>query len=335
MIRMFAPAQFAEVFGFSPELEADRFGHHGDDVEAALAEYRSEHRVRLLFENGAGHEVPGATAHRFEIGTESFPPPDVRPRRLHLAEGGRLVDQPPAATGADQYRDDPDAGEEAYSKELLVDMDRFAATDVPIHWTRFPDGCTASYETEPLDAPLVLAGSGHVDLWLRPGTSDTAVQATLTEIRSDGHEVRLQCGWHRPVHRVEDPARSDDLRVDYTFAPEDRRALVPGEWIRFRLPVYPLTALLRPGSRLRLTLSTPGRDHPFWCFENPVVAGATHQVGRGGDRASALVLPVWDVAIEHPEDLPAPGALRGQPAREARPITNVGAVAEPVGSAGS
>lgn len=322
MIRMFAPAQFAEVFGFSPELEADRFGHHGDDLEAALTEYRAEPRVRLLFENGAGHETPGATAHRFEIGTDTFPPPGVQPLRLHLADGGRLVSDAPADAGADEYRDDPDAGEEAYSKELLVDMNRFAMPAVPIDWTRFPEGCTASYETEPLDQPVVLAGSGHVDLWLRPGTSDTAVQATLTEVRPDGHEVRLQCGWHRPVHRAEDPALSDELRVDYTFAPEDRRALVPGEWIRFRLPVYPLTALLRPGSRLRLTLSTPGRDHPFWCFENPVVDGAVHRVGRGGDHASALVLPVWDVVIDHPEDLPAPGALRGQPAREALPIRN-------------
>ncbi len=322
MIRMFAPAQFAEVFGFSPELESDRFSHHGDDVEAALAEYRSEPRVRLLFENGAGHDTPGATAHRFEVGTDVFPPEGVRPLRLHLAGGGQLAAEVPDAAGADEYRDDPEAGDEAYCKDLLVDMNQFAMPSVPIRWTRFDDACTAAYETEPLEAPLVLAGSGHVDLWLKPGTSDTAVQATLTEVRPDGHEVRLQCGWHRPVHRVEDQASADDLRVDYTFAPEDRRALVPGEWLHFRLPVYPVTALVRTGSRLRLTLSTPGRDHPFWCFENPVVEGATHQVGRGGDHASALVLPVWDVTIEHPDDLPPAGALRGQPAREALPITN-------------
>ncbi|HPU40264.1 MAG TPA: CocE/NonD family hydrolase, partial [Microthrixaceae bacterium] len=269
MIRMFAPAQFAEVFGFSAELEADRFTHHGDDAEAALAEYRAEPRVRLLFENGAGHEVPGATSHRFETSAASFPPEGVHPLRLFLADGGALVFDAPLDAGADRYTDDPDAGEEAYSKELLVDMNQFAKPSVAIHWTRFADEATASYETAPLDAPMVLAGSGHVDLWLRPGTTDTAVQATLTEVRPDGHEVRLQCGWHRPIHTVEDPARSDELRVDYTFAPEDRRALVAGEWVRFRLPIYPLTVLLRRGSRIRLTLSTPGRDHPFWCFENP------------------------------------------------------------------
>lgn len=322
LIRTFAPAQFAQVFGFETELEADRFDHHGDDVEAALAEYRNEPRVRLLYENGAGHETPRATAHRYEIGTVSFPPPDVRPGRWYLSDGGRLTSEPPATTGADEYLDDPDAGEHAYAKDLLADMNRFAHHDVPIDWTRFSDEHTAAYETDVLDDALVLAGSGHVDLWLSPGSKDTAVQATLSEILPDGHEVRLQCGWHRPVHRVEEASRSDELRVDYTFRPGDRRDLTQGEWIRFRLPIHPVSVVLRAGSRLRLTLSTPGRDHPFWCFENPLGDGRGHLVGRGGQRPSCLVLPVWDVEMDHPPEPPPAGSLRGRPARTAQPIRN-------------
>lgn len=322
LIRTFAPAQFATVFGFSPELEADRFDHHADDVDAALAEYRSEPRVRLMFENGAGHDVPGVTAHRFEVGVDSFPPPGVRPRRWFMDADGRLTADRPTVEAVDGYEDDPEAGEQAYRKDLLEHMNDFAMPAAPVEWTRFPDGCSASYETGDLAEPLVLAGAGHVDLWLRPATSDTAVQATLSEIRADGREVRLQCGWHRPVHRREDPLRSDDLRVDHTFATADRRSLEPGEWIRFRLPIHPVAVVLRSGSRLRLTLSTPGRDHPFWCFENPVVPGAVHGVGRGGAHASSLVMPVWDVELDAPPDLPLSGSLRGRPDRAALPIHN-------------
>lgn len=315
IIRQFAPLQFAEVFGYTPELEADRFTHHGEDLDAALAEYRAEPRVRILFENGAGGDVAGAPAHRFEVGTDSFPPPGVRPWRLHL-DDRTLTEEIPAAEGSDRYHDDLDAGAHAYAMELLSDLDRFTrpGPEIPMTWTRFAAEHHVEYLSEPLDAPVVVAGAGHVDLWLRPGTEDTAVQATLTELRDDGHELRVQCGWHRPVHRVEDD-RSDELRVDYTFAADDRADLVPGEWIRFRLPLHPFTHVFRAGSRLRLQLSTPGRDHPFWCFENPVVAGAGHDVGRGGDRASALVLPRWDVALDLPEDHAPPGSLRGQPAR--------------------
>ena len=145
---------------------------------------------------------------------------------------------------------------------------------------------------------------------------------TLTEIRPDSLEQRVQSGWHRPVHRREDPERSDELHVDYTFAPEDREPLVPGEWIRFRVPIYPFAHLFRAGSRLRVAVSSPGRDHPFWCFDNPMVPGAAHEVGRGGAQASSLVLPLWPVDLDHDPVHPHADAHRGQPSRPAEPIHN-------------
>jgi hypothetical protein len=326
LIRTFAPMQFAEVFGFSTELEPDRFDGH-DDVEAALAAYRAEPPVRILFENGAGHDVPGATAHRFEVETDRFPPPGVVPRRWHFGPSGHLVDEAPTTEGADRYLDDPDAGELAYSSELLSDLNRFTMPQVPITWTRFDDAHRVAYETEPLPDPLVISGSGHVELWIAPGTEDTAVQVTLTEIRADGLEQRVQSGWHRPVHRAEDPDHSDDLRVDYTFTLADRSPLVPGEWIRCRVPFAPVTHLFRAGSRVRVAVSTPGRDHPFWCFDNPIGDGAAHLVGRGGAHASALVLPEWPVHLAHEAEHPAPEAHRGQPCRTAEPIRNTEVVA--------
>lgn len=325
LIRTFAPLQFAEVFGFSTDLEADRFEHHDDDLDAALAEYLAEPAVRILFENGAGHEVAGATAHRFEVEVASFPPPGITPRRWWFDDGGRLVDDAPTVAGADRYLDDPDAGELAYSSELLSDLNRFTMPQVPITWTRFTDEHRVAYQTEPLEEPLVISGVGHVELWLAPGTEDTGVQVTLTEIRPDGNEQRVQSGWHRPVHRIEDPAHSDELRVDYTFTEDDRAPLVPGDWIRFRVPIAPVTHLFRAGTRLRIAVSTPGRDHPFWCFDNPVRPGAAHLVGRGGEHPSSMVLPVWPVHLAHDAEHPDPAAHRGQPCRPAGPIHNTSA----------
>jgi predicted acyl esterase len=321
LIRMFAPAQFAEVFGFETELEPDRFAHH-DDFDAALAEYLAEPPVRILFESGAGHEVAGATAFRYETATTEFPPPDVAPRRWWLGADGTLVDEPPDEAGADAYLDDPEAGGLAYSSELLSDLQRFTQPQVPITWTEFDDDHRAAYETAPLPEAVTVAGAGHLDLWLRPGTTDTAVQVTVLEVRPDGLEQRVQSGWHRMHHRREDPLRSDDLRVDYTYAPEHVEPLVPGRWIRARVPIYPVTHVFRPGSRIRVVVSTPGRDHPFWYFDTPVVDAAEHAVGRGGAHPSSLVLPVWDLDVGHPEDHPPAGSLRGQPVRPASPIAN-------------
>jgi predicted acyl esterase len=319
LIREFAPAQFAEHFGYTAELEQDRFGDLADDYEAALARYRSEPPVRVLMESGSGGDVTGAPGQRWEVTASAFPPPDVTPRTWWLAPGGVLADAAPVAPGADRYLDDPEAGAESYA--LTEEFNDFVRPTVPIEWTHFADDRCVSYETSPLDEAVTVAGQGHVVLWLRPGTVDTSVQVTLTEIRPDGIEVRVQSGWHRPAHRREDPAHSDDLRVDYTFAAEDREDLEPGTWLRTRIPLMPVAHVFRAGARLRLTISTPGRDQPFWCFENPVADGAAHDVGRGGDHASALVLPIWPIA-DHPDEHPAPDALRGQPSRPAQPVTN-------------
>jgi hypothetical protein len=243
-------------------------------------------------------------------------------RRFWFDERGRLVDEPPTTEGADRYLDDPSAGEQAYSSELLDDLNRFTQPQVPIHWTAFDDDHRVAYQTDPLPDPVTIAGSGHVLAWIRPGTTDTAVQVTVTEIRPDGLELRVQSGWHRLAHRAEDPARSDDLAVDYTYTPEDRSELTVGEWMTARIPIYPVTHVFRAGSSIRVSVSTPGRDHPFWCFDNPTVAGAGHDVGRGGDRASCLVLPVWPVGVGHPADHPPAGSLRGQPMRPASSIHN-------------
>lgn len=320
LIRAFAPSQFAEHFGYTAEIEADRFGDLADDYDAALARYRSEPPVRILFESGAEGDVPGAPGHRFEVSLESFPPPGCEPRRWWLAPDGALSDEVPSQEGADRYLDDLEAGANCYA--LTEEFNDFIKPTVPIEWTRFADENTAAYQSDPLVDPVTVMGQGHVELWLRPGTADTSVQATLTEIRPDGMEVRVQSGWHRPVHRTEDPDRSDDLKVDYTFSPEHRDALAVGEWVRFRVPLMPVAHVFRAGSSLRLTISTPGRDHPFWCFDNPVTAGAHHDVGWGGDRPSVLVLPLWD-GVEHPPDYPPADALRGQPSRPTQPIANV------------
>jgi hypothetical protein len=210
----------------------------------------------------------------------------------------------------------------AYSRELLSDLNRFTlpTTQIERDWTRFADEHRVAFETEPLTQSVVVAGSGHVVLHLRSGSTDTAVQATITEIRPDGLEQRIQCGWHRPIHSVEDSYQSDDLQVDYTFTKHDSAPLVVGEWISFRLPIYPFAHVFRAGSRLRLAISSPGRDHPFWCFDNPVTDGAVHEVGLGGEHPSCLVLPIWHFDLAYSPDYPHPDALRGQPTRPALPI---------------
>ncbi len=315
MVRELAPAVFAEHFGYTPTLEPDRFADFGDDYDAALASYRSEPPVRLLFESGTVDEVPGAPGQRFEATADAWPVPGTRAQRLYLGPDHALVAEAPADESVVSYVDDPEAGELSYA--VTDDFDAFIQPTIAYEWTRFPDGAVAGFERV-LDETITIAGQPHLDLWLRPGTTDTAVQVTLTEVRPDGVEVRVQTGYHRPIHAVEERP-DDELHVDHTFDVADRTELVPGEWIRTRVPLLPVAHVFRKGCKLRIGVSTPGRDHPFWRFENPTVPGASHDVGLGGAHASALVLPVI-ATPDHPADLPAADAIRGQVSRPALPL---------------
>ena len=314
LVRELAPAMFAEHFGYTQAIDQDRFADLADDYDAALAHYEAEPSVRLLFESGAANAVAGAPGQRFECDANAFPLAETTARRFWLGPVGTMLDARNEQDGYDTYEDDLDAGELSYA--LTDDFDAFIQPTVPYEWTYFDDQHVVRYETLVAE-PFTVAGQGNLDLWLRPSTTDTSVQVTLTEVRPDGTEIRIQSGWHRPTHRVEDPARSNELRVDYTFAPEDRSPLEAGTWIHTRVPLLPFAHLFRAGTRLRVAISTPGRDHPFWRFENPVAAGATHDIGNGGPYASSLVLPIIPTP-PHPADPPAANALRGQPCRAAR-----------------
>jgi predicted acyl esterase len=316
LVRELAPALFAEHFGYTPVLEPDRFADLADDDDAALARYWAEPSVRLLFESGAADAVAGAPGARFELHADAYPLAGTTARRFWLGTEQRLTDGPDEAEGCATYEDDPDAGELSYA--LTDDFDAFIQPTVPLEWTWFEDRHVVRFESV-VEETFTVAGQGHLDLWLRPSTPDTAVQVTVTEIRPDDTEIRVQSGWHRPVHRVEEPGHDGELHVDYTFGPDDRAPLTPGEWIHTRVPLLPFAHVFRAGCRIRVGVSTPGRDHPFWRFENPVEAGATHVVGLGGEHASSLVLPIIPNPA-HPADLPAAHALRGQPSRPARPV---------------
>jgi putative CocE/NonD family hydrolase len=100
----------------------------------------------------------------------SWPPPGAVRRSLYLAPGGKLSFTAPAGGGSqyDEYVSDP-AKPVPVTSEIGVDLSRdYMAYDQRFASTR-PDVLT--YETEPLDRPITIAGP--ITPVLRVSTSDT------------------------------------------------------------------------------------------------------------------------------------------------------------------
>jgi len=320
VIRLAAPAVFEDFFnvpglGFEP----DRFPGI-EDYEQALALYEAEPQVRVLFEVGANHPVAGATVPRYEASFPSWPPPDATARTWYLGPDEQLLDEMPTDDESDRYQHDEGAGEDTYTTLGAYD---FIDPTIPYEWPPLPDGFGLSYLTAPFAEDVVVVGNGgYANLWFATEVTDANVEVTLTEIYPDGTEVIIQSGLLRLGHRVLDPDLSDSFTIEYSYREEDFQPLVPGQFIEVKVPFRPFSHAFRAGSRMRLIISTPGRDSPLWAYENPNYGRPVfHQVGRSAAYASSLVLPTVD-GIPIPEGYPPCPSLRGQICRPFVPLEN-------------
>jgi len=317
-IKLFGGGEFGKQF----QMEGYRFP---DDrftdlpYDQALSAYMSEPDVTVLFENGAGRPNAGAPGATFEADWDVWPPPDAQRITWFADAQGALSESAAPTQVADVWTFDPQAGDtDFFGPEGYRLLPRLWDID----WTRFEDGHAVSYLTAPMEQDTVLAGPAVAELWIMsPDESEVHVQVTLTEVRDDGHEFLLQSGWLRLGHRAGEVR--DDLRVDRSYTAQDFQAVPVGEWVRADVAINAFAHPLRAGSQLRMTVSSPGRDHGTWLFEAPAYQGApSFHLGRGGEHASALhlsVLPGLDV----PEQAPPCPSLRGQPCRVYEPLQNL------------
>ncbi len=300
-----------EIFGVrGVPIEADRFTD-APSYAAALARYEAEPKLRILFENGAGAR-PGAPVATFEHSFDRWPIAGVEPAIWYFAEGGRLEAVRPAGDGADRFLYDPSRSQQT---TFHGGSDGVWKALPAWDWRPLEAGKAVAYATDPLGQTLVTAGSGSVDLWLESTARDVDLQVTLSEIRPDGQETYVQTGWLRASHRKVDAAASSVLRPVHTYREEDAADLPDGAFAAVRVELFPFAHVFRAGSRVRITVESPGGDRPLWKFDVlPAKGEVRNTIGRSAAYPSRLLLPVLP-GIDETAPLPPCPALRGQPCR--------------------
>jgi predicted acyl esterase len=143
------------------------------------------------------------------------------------------------------------------------------------------------------------------------------LQASISEVRPDGVEYLITNGWLRVGHRSEDRRRTDGLEVVHPFTEHAYRPLRSDKVVEARIDIPGFAHAFRAGSRVRLSIATPGRNHATWEFEAPDYGGEipSIDVHRNRSQPSALVLSVIDgVRVPAVQPAPCPG-LRGMACR--------------------
>jgi predicted acyl esterase len=308
-----------QVFGVrGVPVEADRFTD-APSFEAARARFEAEPKVRILFDNGAGAQ-PGSPVPGFEESFDRWPIPTLEPTIWYFADGGALQTEPPSGDGADAFQYDPSVSQD-------VTFHGSNSNDIwlarpPWDWKPLEAGKAVAYVTEPLSDTVVMAGSGSVDLWLKSTARDTDLQVTLTEVRPDGGETYVQIGWLRASHRKLNEAASSVLRPVHTNFESDAADLPEGEYVLARVELFPFAHVFRAGSRVRISVESPGRDRPLWKFDVLAAEGEViNTIAHSAAHPSRIVLPVVP-GIDVTTSLPPCPALRGQPCRTYEDLVN-------------
>jgi predicted acyl esterase len=291
--------------------------------DGALAAFEQQPSVRILFDNGAGGNMPGAPEPGFEHSFAKFPIPGTTGRAFFLSSAGKLADAAPAKAGTNSFtwnrksRPPTDfTGDTAGGENGL-----WTATP-PYKWLQPPKGSAVSYVTSPLSANTTVIGAGALHVWVRASKPNVDLQATITEVRPDGKETFVQGGWLRANERKLDAHKSTALEPVLSLRARDASPLSPKRFVKATIPFYYQGHAYRAGSRIRVYLTAPNGDQPIWAFAEAQPKGkAKVSVAFSKSRPSRLVLPVVP-GLDVPTRLPPCPGLRGEPCRDYKAFTN-------------
>ncbi len=323
------PAISAFVRAAASILYQQSFGVTGvvvpDDRFTSLDEARttieSEPAVTLFLEMGSTDFAPGAPQSRSQVTFESWPPSAAEMMSWSLDSGGGLDPGPAPDSSVESFVVDVDRSQEL-TKTLDGDDDPNEFDN--LGWAPLDPGGALIYDTSPLSNDYLLAGSGAVRLWISADEDDADLQVTISEARPDGQEMYVQSGWLRASHR-QLVGSGDDPDMIHTHLEEDVVALPPGEYTEVIVDILPAGHVFRAGSRIRLTISSPGGDRNLWAFDVLPYDGTNVHISLGGDTDSIMQLPLMPAPAGIADELPVCGAQRSQPCRPVVAWTNTAA----------
>ncbi len=325
---LFAPLIMGQVYGVEIPLPPQRMFEDQPDFESKRAAYEAEQPIRILLENGAGDpDRPGAPVATTDLRTSSWPLPDTTASVWYFGPDGTLSPEKPSDGSA------PDASRFEVDDELASqssfadtdDNDPFRA-DAEYDWKQEPDGAATVFVSEPMDADQVFIGSGSADLWIRSSFQEADLGVTLSEVRPDGDETYIQSGTLRGSQRKVSSSATELLPLRNNLA-EDDAPLPTDEFVEARVEIFPFAQVIRKGSRIRLSVHTPGGDKVRWKYilaDHP--DGAYVDVGHSADHPSRLVLPSVGGITGYPSAVPENcRSLRSQPCRSFEEYANTAA----------
>jgi putative CocE/NonD family hydrolase len=124
------------------------------------------------------------------------------------------------------------------------------------------EATSLTYTTAPMQAATKITGQITANLWASLSTTDATLIAVLSEVEPSGASNQITAGYLLASQREVDPALSTYgpkgvmIRPWHPFTKESQHAVTPNEPTEYNVEIYPTSAIVKPGNRLRLTIGT-------------------------------------------------------------------------------
>lgn len=131
----------------------------------------------------------------------------------------------------------------------------------------YPDA--VAWESAPLQQQMVVAGPLSLDLYASMVGTDADFFVSVSDVFPDGRVSYLQRGLLKASHRAIDSVRSmwDQGIMVQPYRPHTNpQPVVPGEINNYRIEIFPLGYIFRPGHKILVQVHTPPAVDGLWGY---------------------------------------------------------------------
>ncbi|HEY1075160.1 MAG TPA: CocE/NonD family hydrolase [Fontimonas sp.] len=257
-------------------------------------------------DNGA-EDLPNVTqwvwGHEGFAISSDWPPPQARASRLYLQAGGVLGERAPEGDVAPSVVLQQPVNGICSESAMQISLGLLAYAPLPCWYEdNLVQQLEATFDSAPMAEDFYINGPIQADIWMSTSALNAGLVVRVSDLDDSGTARSLSSGIQTASLRAVDESRSRYLDGEmiqpwHPYTQDAVEAVGSGNIVKVAVEVFPTSALIRQGHRLRISVGAA--NFPFAAMPVPsllVSAAGLLSVYHDAAHASSVVLPVVPAA---------------------------------------
>ncbi len=261
--------------------------------------------------------------------TTDWPSPLAQPLRMYLHGNMSLNITPPTSDEADHTIAEPSSPASISLNTLLggtmldgivTPNDGSGCSSSEVQWSLgiaglLPLPCYSNdttveqsqhalvYTTASYTSNFYINGPIEADIWMSATNSEAAIVVRVDDVDAYGNAAPLTTGVQSAAFRAVDTSRSryiNGVMIQpwHPFTIASKQPLVPNQPVLVSIEVFPCAALIRPGHKLQIAISSSNQVEGVWTKPDQASAnGNVTTIYNDASHPSSIVLPVIPASV--------------------------------------